>query len=368
MGQKKTILFASGSLTMGGAERLVIELANRFDRSLWEPHVVCLMFKGEQAGLLSDSVPLHVLDKKPGFDLSLIKQIRQLVDEIQPSVINSHLWTANTWMRAAVRNRVPVVVTEHNRDEWKSWHHKMIDRFMARSTAKMITVSNDSAHFYKQNVGIPGDLIEVIYNGIDVDNYASGGAANIRSELGISSNRPLIGMVGRLVPQKNHQRLLETMAIIKQSRPDVMCLIVGDGPDRQTLEAAARKLELTDNVQFLGSRADVPDILKVLDIFTLSSDREGHPLTALEAQAAGIPVVLTDVGGSADALSRDGEQSGGLLVSADAQKLAEGLLKLLNDTELRQKMSLFAAAYTREHFGLSRMVHDYETLMASVAV
>ena len=148
----------------------------------------------------------------------------------------------------------------------------------------------------------------------------------------------------------------------------VLCSTSFDGPDRQTLEAAARKLELTDNVQFLGSRADVPDILKVLDIFTLSSDREGHPLTALEAQAAGIPVVLTDVGGSADALSRDGEQSGGLLVSADAQKLAEGLLKLLNDTELRQKMSLFAAAYTREHFGLSRMVHDYETLMASVAV
>ena len=76
---------------------------------------------------------------------------------------------------------------------------------------------------------------------------------------------------------------------------------------------------------------------------------------------------MTDVGGSADALSKDGEKSGGLLVPADAQKLADGLLTLLNDPVLRQEMSQFAATYTREYFGLGRMVQDYEKLMTSVA-
>ncbi len=364
---KKKVLFAIGSLTMGGAERLVIELANRFDRTAWEPHVVCLMFKGEQANLLSDRVPLHLLNKKPGFDYGLLKRIQQLVADIQPAVINTHLWTANTWMRAALRGRVPVVVTEHNRDEWKSWHHKMIDRYLARSTAKMITVSNDSGRFYHEQVGIPSGLIEVIYNGIDVDNYATGQSAQVREELGIEPDRLLIGMVGRLVPQKNHMRFLESVEIMKQRGSNALCLIVGDGPERPKLEAAAAEKDLMEHVRFLGSRADVPDILQALDIFTLSSDREGHPLTALEAQAAGVPVVLTDVGGSADALSREGDKAGGILVPPDAQALADGWLQLINDDQKRAQMSQFAADHTRKHFGLARMVQDYESLLASVS-
>ena len=103
-------------------------------------------------------------------------------------------------------------------------------------------------------------------------------------------------------------------------------------------------------------------MLAALDLFVLSSDREGHPLTALEAQAAGTPVVLTDAGGSADAIAQSGSQLGGLLVEKDSVALADGIAGLVGDLSKLSDMSEFAQLYALEHFDLQHMVDQYEQL------
>lgn len=363
----RTIVFAIGGLVVGGAEQLVIELANRFASEGWQSHVLCLDKAGLLADGLSDQVKLTVLGKKSGVDFSLPKRIRKFIDEVKPDVINSHLWTSNLWMRIALKNTyVPMVITEHNRDVWKKPHHKFIDRLLQGRTNKLIAVSNDTGNFYQKNVGIKKDLITVIYNGVNVEKYSTGTGFDLKAELGLMEDIKLIAMVGRLVEQKNYYRLIDAAALLSQKNKKFACVIVGDGPLKASLQDYCREKNMDTFVKFLGVRKDVPNILQSVDMFTLSSDREGHPLTAMEAQAAALPVVLTDVGGSIDALANDGTQQAGLMVEADAQALADGWQHVLEDDNEFARMSAFAKEYAMKEFSLDRMYSDYKNCFVSL--
>ena len=174
----------------------------------------------------------------------------------------------------------------------------------------------------------------------------------------------LIGTVGRLVPQKNHARLLDMMAkLVADGLSGARLVIVGEGPEREALEARVAALGLAGAVTLAGQRDDVPDVLAAFDVLVLSSDREGHPLTALEAQAAGTPVVLTDAGGSADALARDGEERGGFLVEQDPAALADAVRTLADDPALRGRMAAFARRHALAHFDQEHMVERYVALL-----
>jgi glycosyltransferase involved in cell wall biosynthesis len=361
------VVFAIGGLVVGGAERLVIEMANHFAEIGWISQVLCL----DQAGIMSDDlskkVLLTVLKKKSGYDFSLIMKIRRFVDHYKPDVINSHLWTANTWMRAAlIDKKVPIVITEHNRDVWKSSTKKMIDRLLQYRAAQLIAVSEDTADFYRIEVGVHPSRILIINNGIDLTKYSSGVRQDLHTELNIKRNRKLLIQVGRLVEQKNHYRFLDAIKILQQTNQNFCGLIVGDGPLRADLECYANQHDLMEFVRFMGTRKDIPNLLTSADIFTLSSDREGHPLTAMEAQAAGIPVVLTDVGGAKLAIGRKGNQSGGILVEPNAQQLAMAWKTLLDDDSNRLAMGQFAREFALSHFGIDSMFCKYKELFENV--
>lgn len=358
MPQTNPILFAIETLSVGGAERVVINLANGLDRSRWAPHVVCLSTAGDLAQDLDD-VPLHVLDKRPGLDFSIFGKLRRLADEIRPVLINTHLWTANTWTRAALGRRLPIVVTEHNRDIWKDWYHRAIDRWLAKRTAALVAVSEDAAAFYRDTVGVPAGLIRVIRNGIDVKRYAQGKGEAIRTELGIPDDAFLIGSVGRLVPQKNYGRLIDAFAILLKDHPRCRLILFGDGPERDLLHAKAVDNGSISRIVFAGTRGDIPDCLAALDLFILSSDREGHPLTALEAQAAGVPIVLTNVGGSGEAIARKGQDMAGILVHPDAQALAVAMVDLVGNKDKRRRMGALARVIAAEQFDTTHMLGAY---------
>ncbi len=360
------MLFAIESLTIGGAERLVVDLATRIDRERFTPHVVCLAEAGALADELGD-VPLYVLGKRRGPDLRMVPRLRSLVSRVSPVVVNSHLWTANTWIRFALAGRAILVPTEHNRDTWKRWYHRAIDRWLAKRSRVLVAVSSDAAGFYTREVGVSANLVRVIANGIDTARMRGGEAWRLRSELGIPESATVIGSIGRMVAQKNHMRLLEAVALVRQERQDTALLLAGSGPELPALRARAQQADLAGCVYFAGLRGDVPDVLAAMDVFALASDREGHPLTLMEAQAAGVPVVATDVGGCARALARDDRGAGGCLVRPEVRALAGGLLELVNDPKRRKRMGDFAREYARAHFDLQRMIDDYQELFCEVA-
>lgn len=369
------IAFTIEELSVGGAERMLVAMANEFVGLGWQVHMVCLRRAGELSAELDGRVTLHVLDKSAGVDLTLPRKLKRCLEHINPTCVNSHLWVANVWTRIALLfSSIPVIVTEHSRDIWKRWHYRLIDRLLSRRTAALVAVSEDTASFYRETVGIDSSLVTVINNGVDTQRYAKGSGEALRLEW-LAADKPLkasappaviIGTVGRMVPAKNHRRMIDAMNVLMQddtlAHIPFKLVIVGDGSERKDIEHYVASQGLQSVVLLTGTRHDIPDVLAAFDVFALSSDREGHPLTALEAQAAATPVVLTNAGGSRDAIAEEGQYSGGELVDCSAQALADGLKKLIADPQLRQSKAAFAQAYALNHFDKQHMVQRYASL------
>lgn len=370
------VAFCIEELSVGGAEHMLMVMANEFVQRGWQVHMICLSQAGELASRLDESVQLHVLNKQRGIDPGLPWRLGRCVDEIKPDIINSHLWVANTWTRLSLITRsVPVVVTEHSRDTWKPAYYRWIDKHLANRAYRMVTVSEDTASFYEHSIGIDRELISVINNGVDTAQYARGCGEELRegwlarfnSAEGDQRTPFLIGTVGRLVTAKNHQRLIDATAMLIKDADiakdyDIHLKIVGEGPERSRLQHYIDDHGLGGRVSLAGTRHDIPDVLAAFDIFVLSSDREGHPLTALEAQAAGTPVILTDAGGSGEAIARHDGRVGGMLVRPDVVELSKAIRQMIRDPQLRSECSQFARKFALENFDKRQMIDRYEAI------
>jgi glycosyltransferase involved in cell wall biosynthesis len=383
----KIIAFTIEELSVGGAEKMLVAMANDLAVMDWQVHLVCLKDAGELAANLDERVHLRVLNKKPGADFFLLWKLNRCLTEINPICVNSHLCVANTWTRTALAlSSIPVVATEHSRDTWKPGYYRKIDRMLSYCSAALVAVSGDTADFYETTIGVKKSLIHVINNGVDTEVYAKGVGAALRtewlgeiiysgeatqSEKSEAGNHVLLGTVGRMIPAKNHQRLLDALYRLVHDKTlehvHIKLVFVGDGPERSAVESYAFDRGLTDHVIFTGTRHDIPDVLEAFDVFVLSSDREGHPLTALEAQAAGTSVVLTDAGGSADAIARSGSDVGGVLVGCSDEALAEALKELLIEPEKREARAHFGQQFALANFDKRHMVARYIELFGSVS-
>lgn len=356
------VLFAIEALTIGGAEQMLVSLANGCALDGWDTHVVCLSWPGELADQLLPEVNFHVLQKKPGLDRHLPQAIQQLTSDIGPDVINTHLWTANTWMRACLwQQHVPIITTEHSSDSWKRLYHRWIDRALSRRSHRVIAVSQHAADYYVNRVGLKPSRVGVIHNGIDTLRFQHGHGLGLKQKL-LNKQKFLVGTVGRMVPAKNHHRFVDMAKCLIDAGQAVQFVIAGDGPLHQDIARYANEQGIAERITLLGERRDVEHLMAAMDVFVLSSDREGHPLTALEAQTAGAPVVLTDVGGCAEAIAQQGEKCGGLLVSPDSKALAQAVQRLCEDAELRHDMGQFARQYAEDFFGQHTMKRAYQAL------
>lgn len=367
------VAFVIEELSIGGAEHMLVALANCFLARGWQVHMICLSKAGELVNILDKGVTLHVLDKHIGIDLRLPSRLIRCIRKINPDVVNSHLWVANSWSRLSLLfKKLPIIATEHSRDTWKPTHFRVVDRLLARRMFCMVTVSHDTANFYTEEVGIPKDKVQVINNGVDTKHFASGNGTQLKQDwfAGHAEDERakfLIGTVGRLVSAKNHQRLIDaTAALINDpeiaKQYDIHLKIVGEGPERAHIQGHINDLGLQQHVSLAGARNDTADVFAAFDLFALSSDREGHPLTALEAQSAGTPVVLTDAGGAAEAIAREGDQAGGVLVQPSVEAMTEALRDLLLNTEKHALYSSFAQRFALEHFDKRKMIDRYEAI------
>jgi len=382
------LVFVIEALTVGGAEHMLVAMANRLCLAGWQCHVICLTTAGDLSNNLVDGIERHVLNKKPGFDWSLPQRLRRLIKTIDPLAVNCHLWTANTWTRLSLLGcGMRIVVTEHSRDSWKGKHYRLIDRLLASAMYRLVAVSSDTADFYRSEIGISGDKVVVINNGIDTARFRNADGATVRQQLA-SEGQVLIGTIGRMISAKNHLRLLNAFAQLKDEFPDARLVYVGDGPERCQLEAQIKAQSLDELVTLTGTRNDVAEIFKALDVFVLSSDREGHPLTALEAQSAGTPVVLTNAGGSTDAIVRSATAdkgatklhqndyqlgkiprdtagnplAAGILVEKSAEAIALAMRELLSDDALRTAMGQTGMQQAEFQFDEDVMVGCYVAL------
>jgi glycosyltransferase involved in cell wall biosynthesis len=202
----------------------------------------------------------------------------------------------------------------------------------------------------------------VIPNGIPTGLYASPQTPRKkwRARTGFGEEDVLFVCVARFAPQKNHALLLKAFAQGPASDPKAHLVLVGEGILQEGLEEQAKNLGLANRVHFLGLRSDIPDVLGATDVFVLSSDWEGNPLSVMEAMASGLPIVSTDAGG-VPTLFESGKE-GFIVARGDAQALGNSMASLLRDRETRESLGRAAARRAKETFDVSTMVQAYEEL------
>ncbi|HEX5872499.1 MAG TPA: glycosyltransferase [Longimicrobium sp.] len=183
----------------------------------------------------------------------------------------------------------------------------------------------------------------------------------VRRELGIPADALVVGSVARLAGQKRFDRLLRALALLPEP---VHCIIAGDGPAMEGIRAVAAELGMADRVHLAGFRRDVGDVLDAMDVFAVSSDREGFANAMLEAMAFGIPVVSTDVSGAREALdAAPGEPRAGIVTGFDEAELAEAIGGLLRDGDARRRMGDAARERAERRFGEGRFLDEWERLL-----
>lgn len=322
------ILLLVTGLQLGGAERQVVDLA---DRLAARGHVVAIAYlTGDAAvrpGAPVELYPLH-FGKTPSGMLRGGRNLGRLVREWQPDVVHSHMVHANLIARVS-RLLVPMqrlICTAHSPNEGGRsvmLAYRLTDRLADLSTH----VSRNAVEAFERAGAVPRGRMLPVLNGIDLRAFASEPElrAHSRHRVGVASGVRLLLSVGRLAREKNHAGLLRAFAQLAGSCPDVRLWIAGDGPLRDVLLQQCAALGLDGRVVFLGERHDVPDLMRAADVFVLPSRFEGFGLVVAEAMASGTPVVATDSGGVAEVLGGTGI----LVPAGDDAALARGLAQAL---------------------------------------
>ncbi len=355
VGRARRVLVLVDVLGLGGAESLAVELAAGVDPRRYRTFVVAT----KRGGPLEDSlraagVPYVVLGRRCRSSGRAAFRLLRLARA--SDLIHSHLFGNNVWGALAARVAgVPLLAHEHNRVGRHSRLEPLLDRLLIGPTAYRVLCVSEAVGEALVTAGFPPRKIEVIPNGIRLEDTVPRDLA--RRELGLPDDARVIGIVASLRPEKAHDLLLEAFAdLIRDGRPQLVLCVVGDGPERHRLQGLARRLGIAEAVLWAGERPGARRLMSAFELSVLCSRSEGLPLAALEAMAAGVPVVATRVGSIPDLLA-DG---GGLVVEqGDRHGLADALATLLDDPAL---------AHTVGATGRARVVarHDLRTTIARI--
>jgi glycosyltransferase involved in cell wall biosynthesis len=303
-------------------------------------------------------------------DLKALAKLCRLLRQERPHIVHTHTARAGLLGRLAGRLAgVPIVVhTYHGHvlhgyfSPVKTWLMRSMERTLARMTDQIITVSERVKHELVSYSVAPPTKIAVIPLGFDLNPFlcCQDQKGRFRHELGVSDGAQLVSIVGRIFPIKNHRLFLDAAARVATREPSARFVIVGDGVLRPEMEHHARELGIADQVIFTGWRRDLPRIYADTDILVVSSNNEGTAVSAIEAMAAGRPVIATRVGGLPDLIA-EGE-TGLLVPPGDPGGLAVAVLRLLQDPEAACRMGQRARAMVRERFSVHRLIAAMENL------
>jgi glycosyltransferase involved in cell wall biosynthesis len=347
---------------VGGGERLAVEIATRLDPAEFQASLCATRTTSEEAVAAARvaGVPVHSLGRTTTISPRAWLRLFRLLRSERFDVLHAHKFGSNVWgALIGTLARVPVVVAhEHTWSYEGQRFRKLLDRHVVgRLADAFVAVSQADARRMVAIERVESSKVRVIPNGIAP---LSRPRADVRAELGIPADAPVIGTVSVLRAQKALDLLLDATDWVRREVPQVRVLIAGDGPLRPALEAQAASLGLGNVVDFLGVRSDVADVLSALDVAVLSSDYEGSPLAVLEYMAAGKAVVATRVGGLPEMITHGSE---GLLVEPrDAAGLSDAIVSLLRDENRRRAMGAAAHERQRTEFDIELTVSRIEGL------
>ncbi len=325
----------------------------------------------DHEGARTTFLPSLVQPVDPRRDVVAVRQLSRMIREFRPHIVHTHTAKAGFAGRAAAqaRRRRPVIVhTFHGHvlegyfGKPKTLTFRSLERLLARRTDALIGVSEQTVADLVRLRVAPASKFRVIPLGLDLEPFVEADAASgeqLRSELGIGPDEVLFTFVGRIVPIKRVDLLTAAFARASRATPGLRLLVVGDGEARTRLELLAAELGAGDRVHFIGYRRDLARIAAAADVAVISSDNEGTPVSLIEAAAAGVPAVATNVGGVGSIVDED---TGMLVAKGNEAALAEAMQAIAADRGLRRRLGVGARARALARFSIDRLIGDTDAL------
>ena len=354
-GRPVSVVHVVTTLAIGGLEKVVLDLVRCRTSALFDARVICLDSGGVlESGFAAAGVPVDVIGIQGSVPQRIVRLAKRL-RTLRPDILHTHNPQAHlhgAWAARLAGVRV-VVHTRHGRDRARKPVLAALSRMATVWTDKFVAVSEDAATAAREIEKVPAAKLLVIHNGIDLDRFLFDPAAPI-----LPRNRAVT--VGRLAPIKDQATLLRAVRIVCNRKPGFRLDIVGEGPSRPELEALRAELGLGEAVAFRGYQEDVRPFLSAADFFVMSSISEGICIALLEAMAAGLPAVATDVGGNREVILRG--ETGFLTPLQNPEALAQAMLDLEGAPDALKRLSQSARRRAETAFGLRHVVRRYEDL------
>ena len=366
-------------LELGGAQQNTLYTVSHLDKSKFIP----ILITGSEGLLVDDAkrlgIEAHFLSSlvreiNPVKDITALLDIRRLLRSIKrpsqsPIIVHTHSSKAGIIGRwAAYLAGIPVIIhTYHGYgfNDYQSFLKRrlfvLLERLTARITTRFIAVSKNNIE-KGINAGIfRSDDVELIRSGIDISEFSDVKVdkAKKKMELGIELDKPLIGMIACFKPQKAPLDFVKAAHLVCQKMSDVRFVVAGDGELRPPMEELINNLGLKDKIKLLGFRMDIPEIMKCLDVFVLTSLWEGLPKVIVQAIAAGIPIVATEVDGSSEVI-KNGVNSF-LVKPGDVEGIAEKVMNILQKPK-DFKFEISDLKSILDEFDINLMVKKQEKL------
>lgn len=362
------LLLAINCMNIGGAPTVVFEQLKQIDRSKFEPHLLTL-YKSKKANYLEqlDVLPAaqqhhFQLRNRSLFDLKTLVAMIRMMRKEQFTAVCTHLFLANTIVRfAAWVARVPVVLSyEHSFYHKKRRWQQRVDRWLARTTVRILTPSQQIADFTAKQESIPASKFLALANPVSIPSKEQVDVPALRKELGIAQDDFVVMTLGRFSVEKDHQRFLDIAATMIERDKNTVFLLFGHGPLEQELRTHLASLNCGDRCKIIVEPARAKDFLFIADAFVCTSTREGQPIAVLEAMMAGVPVVGSPIKAIQDIVTNG--ENGMIAASNSVEDFATAIAQLRDDSTLRIGLRK-GGLRTARQFDATHHVRTFERLV-----
>jgi glycosyltransferase involved in cell wall biosynthesis len=355
-----------------GTEKQLLFLLRHLDRNKFEPYLCCLR-SSQWLEKDFDVCPLYIIKvksfKNPVSFFRLWRFAgflrREKIDIIQTHFRDSNIAGILSGKLAGVKK---IISTRRNIGYWHNRLEILILKFLKRWVRSFVANSEHARIHASRIERIRPEKVEVIYNFVNLEMFKKESdwqGDKLKESLGTANGRPMVTMIANLRPVKAVDVFLKSARLALDRVPGINFIVAGEGEERKRLEDVCRRLRLDSSVKLIGAVSDVIPLLRVSDIGVLSSNSESLSNAIIEYMAAGLPVVCTDVGGNGE-LVQDG-LNGFLVPSGDPERLADAIVKLVNNAELRLKMGKESLQRVELLFDFRRTMKDYEALYLKMA-
>jgi len=356
-------------MTIGGAQQVIRQLVENMDGTEIQSEIVCIDNKlGELGQLLQEKgIKIHLLNRQPGFDFSLIKQLYYLVKANCYDVIHCHQYSPYVYgLLASLLTPAKVVFTEHGRfyPDYGTWKRKLINPLFSLFTAKITAISQATKEALVKYENFKPEDIEVIYNGIADNSKLQVDEDALKEKFNIPKHDFIFGTISRLQPIKNQSMMIRAFKQVNDQSPQTHLLVVGDGEIRKELEELVAELNIKGRVTFTGFQKEPYRFHKMIDVFLLSSFSEGTSMTLLEAMSFSKPCVVTAVGGNTE-LIKD-KINGYIAKNDNIDEFYKASQKILCDVLSREKMGTAGRKIYIELFTVENMTEQFVNIYQSI--